>query len=274
MIEQSDTTPRAGDDPRRLRRNPILSISIILAILGAILLATGSLMSAYTDPIAAQRIRSGSECERAVPNTEENQHCDSELWQHSMDSLRTSKWSLVDLGVGLLMSAFSIFAWIKCNGQNSWRESVTPRRSFSIVALVSFTWWMQIPGYLDFFIKEHSRGYYPWWADSIAIPMFGIESVVQRLFLPYLVVWLIFVAGGQLPVRVFSTIPGRPVINVFWTVAAALLAVPIGLALIGAILDGMTLMVPCLWLTLWLILCARAAALTRHRPTVELPQIC
>jgi hypothetical protein len=274
MIEQSDTTPRAGDDPRRPRRNPLLSISIVLAILGAILLATGSLMPAYTDPIAAERIRSGSECERGVPNTKENSQCDSELWQRSMDSLRTFKWSLVDLGSGVLMSAFSIFAFIKCNGQNSWSESVTPRRSFSITALVGLAWWMQIPGYLEFFFKELSRGYYPWWADSIAIPMFEIESSVRRLFLPYLVVWLIFVAGGQLPVRVFSTIPGRPVVNVFWTVAAALLAVPIGLALIGAILDGMTLMVPFLWLTLWLVLCARAAALTRHRPTAERRQIC
>jgi hypothetical protein len=94
-------------------------MSIILAILGAILLATGSLMPAYTDPIAAERIRSGSECERGVPNTKENRQCDSELWRRSMDSLRTSKWSLVDLGRGLLMSAFSIFALIKYNGSNS-----------------------------------------------------------------------------------------------------------------------------------------------------------
>jgi hypothetical protein len=69
------------------------------------------------------------------------------------------------------------------------------------------------PGISGVFFKELSRGYYPWWADSIAIPMFEIESSVRRLFLPYLVVWLIFVAGGQLPVRVFSTIPGRPVVN-------------------------------------------------------------
>jgi hypothetical protein len=142
------------------------------------------------------------------------------------------------------------------------------------MALVSLAWWMQIPGYLDLFTNGLSRGDYPWWADSIAIPMFGIESFVRRLFLPYLVIWLFFVAGSQLPVRVFSTIPGRPVVNVFWTVAAALLTVPIGLALIEAILDGMTLMVPVLWLTLWLVVCARAAALTRHRPTVERSQIC
>jgi len=42
--------------------------------------------------------------------------------------------------------------------------------------------------------------------------------------------------------------------------------VPVGLVLVGAILEGPIVMVPFLWLTLWLILCARAAALTRHRP--------
>jgi hypothetical protein len=91
------------------------------------------------------------------------------------------------------------------------------------------------------------------------------QSILLRLFLPYIAIWLIFIVGARLPASVFSNVPGRPLVNAFWTGAAALLFVPIGLVLIGAILEGPILMVPFLWLTLWLTLCARAAALTRHR---------
>ena len=124
---------------------------------------------------------------------------------------------------------------------------------------------MQIPAYALHFITEMTRGYHPHWADTIAIPMIESESIVLGLFLPYIAIWLVFVVGARLPVSLFSTAPGRPLVNVFWTGASVLLMVPIVLVLFGAVLEGPTLMVPFLWLTLWLALCARAAALTRHR---------
>jgi hypothetical protein len=131
---------------------------------------------------------------------------------------------------------------------------------------------MQIPAYFIFFVTEIERGYHPSWADSLAIPVMATEAFVRRLFLPYVAVWLIFVIGGRLPAPVFSKIPGRSVVGLVWTAAAALLFVPIVLCLIGAILEGPVLMVPFLWLTLWLTLCARAAALTRHLPKLEQPR--
>jgi len=42
--------------------------------------------------------------------------------------------------------------------------------------------------------------------------------------------------------------------------------VPIGWYLIIAILDGPMLMVPFLWLTVWLVFSTRASALTWRRP--------
>lgn len=264
MIERFNSTLRAGGNPRRLTQKWLLCLAVLLAVMGAISVSTGSLMPAYTDPVAAERIRSGSECEIGVQNKDENVHCDSELWRRSMNSLRTDKWSLVDLGAGLLASALSILVLAGWNGQKSWKEAVTPRRSLSILALVSLSWLMQIPGYEIFFLTELARGYYPWWADSVAIPIYQTRSIVLTLFLPYLVIWSCFVVGARLPALVFSTVPGRPVVSFFWTFATALLSVPIGLCLIGAIMEGPIVMVPFLWLTLCLTLCARAAALTRH----------
>jgi hypothetical protein len=266
MIEHSSAAPRLADDRRWMRLSSLGSISIIVSILGAILLATGLWMPAYTDSVAAERIRSGSECERGVRNENENLQCNNEQWHRSMDSLRTDKWQFVDLGSGLMASALSILAFAKWKGRKSWSEMATPRRKLSFLILVSVCWLMQIPGYDVFYLMELTRGYHPWWADSIGIPIYETRRLVTNLFLPYLGIWLCFVVGARLPARAFSMVANRPVVNFFWTVSSVLLAAPVGLCLMDAIFEGPTLMVPFLWLTLWLTLCARAAALTRHRP--------
>jgi hypothetical protein len=272
LVEDPNATHQVDGDPRRSPRRWLAYLALLFAGIGAILVAASSLMPAYTDPIAAERIRSGLECERGVQNENPNQVCDTEVWNHSMNSVRTYKWDLFDFGAGLLASALTLFVFAWRNGQRSWKQTNTPKRSLSILVLASICWLMQIPAYFLFFATEIKRGYHPFWADSLAIPVMATETFVRTLFLPYLVVWLIFVVGGRLPAPVFSKIPGRPVVGVVWTAAAALLFVPIALCLIGAILEGPTLMVPFLWLTLWLVLCVRAAALTRHLPKPEQPR--
>jgi hypothetical protein len=99
--------------------------------------------------------------------------------------------------------------------------------------------------------------------------MLASHTNLLQWFLPYMAIWLLFVVGARLPARVFSNVPGRPLVNAFWTGITAVLFVLVASVLVGAILDGPILMVPVLWLTLWLLLCARAAALTRHRPVLE-----
>ena len=242
----------------------------LLVVVGVISIAVGYFMPAYTNPAAAERILSGLECELGVPNKNNGSRCDNQVWHRSMDALRTYKWRLVDLGGGLMASAMSIFVFAKWNGRKSWKEMVTPKRSWPIVVLAALIWLMQIPAYILFFVKEvTARDCCPWWADSMAIPLVQTNVVVLALFLPYMAIWLIFVVSARLPASVFLTVSGRPLVNILWTGAAVLLCALIILYLIIAILDGPILMVPFLWLALWLALCARAAALSRHLPEPE-----
>lgn len=260
-----DETPEAG-----LQRQPprrwLTCLALLIAAAGVILLIIGNLMPAYTDWAAAERVRSGLECERGIVNTDKDQRCDSELWYRSMDSLRTSKWNLVDSGAGLLLSGLTMGVFFWWRGRQPRRLWLTPKSILSILALAALCWLVQIPAYALYFITGMTRGYYPHWADTIIIPMAASERIVLALFLPYMAIWLVFVVGARLPVSLFSTAPGRPLVNALWTGASALLIVPLVLVLIWAVLEGPTLMVPSLWLTLWLMLCARASALSRHRP--------
>jgi hypothetical protein len=265
MIEQPVASPEAGGDQRRVSQPWLGYLALLVATAGLVLLVVGSLMPAYTDPLVAERIRSGLECEPGIPNKNENLQCDSERWYRSMNALRTNKWSLVDGGGGLLASGLTLGVFFWQSRKKPWRQLLTPKSSLSILALAALSWLMQIPAYEVLFLTELARGYYPHWADSIAIPMLQFRTILLALFLPYMAIWLSFVVGARLPVAVISTVPGRPFVNTFWSVAAALLVVSIGLVLIGAILEGPIVKVPFLWLTIWLALCARAAALTRHR---------
>ena len=53
-------------------------LAVLSAVAGLMLLVTGYLMPAYTDSVAAERIRSGAECKRGVPNTNEDRQCETD----------------------------------------------------------------------------------------------------------------------------------------------------------------------------------------------------
>jgi hypothetical protein len=256
---------REVDVQSQFRQRWVIYLTLLIAAAGLVLLTIGLLMPAYTDLEAAERIRSGMECERGIPNADEDRRCDSQQWHRSMDSLRTSKWSLVDGGAGLLLSGLTTCVFFWWRGRRPWRLWLTPKSSLWILVLAGLSWLMQIPAYTLLFMTELARGYYPHWSDAIVIPITQFQSILLGLFLPYMAIWLCLIIGARLPVPVFSTAPGRPFVNAFWTGATALLLVPVVLALIGAVVGGPTLMVPFLWLTIWLAFCARAAALSRHR---------
>ncbi|MDX3968818.1 hypothetical protein ACSHT2_16020 [Bradyrhizobium sp. PUT101] len=248
--------------PRRYR---LACLILSITTVGFLLIAIGIATPAYTDAAASERIRLGQECVPGVPNASPDRRCSDEDWYRSMNNLRTSKWGLVDAGAGLVASGVTMLGFMLWNRKKAWRELSTPK-SIWIVGLASAAWLLQIPAYDLLFMTELTRGYYPPWSDSVVIPMSQVQDILLWLFVPYLAIWLVFVVGSRLPAKVFSNASGRPLVNAFWTGVTALLFVPVALILIGAILDGPTMIVPLQWLVLWLLLCARSAALTRHKP--------
>jgi len=258
--------------PRWLRSLDYIFLFVFLA--GAILIVVGLFMPPYSDPIAIEKIRSGLECEIGVPNLKSGEMppCESDVWHRSMDGLRTHKWRLIDFGGGLMASAITLFGFVKWHARQSRSMVCTPKRSVTIVALASIVWLMQVPAHSLYYFVEFSRDCCPWWADSLSIPIVDTAQGVLVLLLPWIGLWLVFVAGARLPAPVFLTVPGRPLVNFIWTGAAALLFVPIVINLLIAIIDGPVTMVPFLWFALWLVLCARAAALSRHLSTAKVLQ--
>jgi len=190
MIKQSLAFSEGGGDQPRWLRRWFSYLALLLVVVGSVILVIGTVMPAYTDPVAAERIISGQECKPGVRNSNENFRCDGELWHRSMSALRTDKWRLVDGGGGLLVSGLmmAVFSW--WNARESRSRSLTRTRSLWILALASLCWLMQIPAHLRFFLTEGARDYYPHWADSIAIPIFQVQGLVLEFLLPYMAIWL------------------------------------------------------------------------------------
>jgi hypothetical protein len=212
--EQNDTLKPAGSQSRLLRHWPICLALLVVAV-GFLLVAIGASMPAYTDPVAADRIRSGLECRRGVPNPDVDRLCSNEIWHRSMNELRTIKWGLVDQGGAMLASGLTMCVFLCWSRRKSWRKWSTPRWNFSVLALAAVAWLIQIPAYDLFFITELTRDHLPHWADSISIPMLASHTNLFQWFLPYMAIWSLFVIGARLPARIFSNLPGRPLVNAF-----------------------------------------------------------
>ena len=245
----------------------VLGLALIFGLAGGIGLTAGALKPAYTDSAAAIRILAGAECEIGVPNPNPDGQCESAVWHKSMNSLRTYKWFFVDLGAGLLVTALSYVAFAIWIGGKTGRELTTPKNVSSILGLVALVWFAQLPAFAIFFIADVTqRDCCPWWADSVGIPLMGTAFGVITFSVPYLMIWAPLVIGAKLPVRIDYSVANRPGVNALWTIVAGILGLAVAAYLVAAIFGGLTLMVPFLWLSLWLVLCARAAALSRHTP--------
>lgn len=257
--------------PRKTAWSPhrwLLCIALLLAVIGGSLLTVGILKPAYVDHIAAERLISGIDCdlENNAPDGSRG-NCNGKSWYQSMNALRTNKWPFVDAGRGLLLSALSLFIFAQWMRRKNWGEMVTPGR-ITILVLASLGWLMQMPALTLHLMEDLSRDCCPHWADSLGVSLMGILFGVLAGFLPCIAVWSMFVVGARLPAPVFSQLRRWPFLNIFWSSAAALLlCIPIAVYLVAAIFGGPVLMVPVLWLMLWLSLCARSAALTRHHST-------
>src|SRR5437763_9874004 len=108
MSEDTIVSRETGDIRPRFLPRWLGYLAVLSAVAGLMLLVTGYLMPAYTDSVAAERIRSGAECKRGVPNTNEDRQCETDQWYRSMNAVRTNKWSLVDAGGGLLLSGLTV----------------------------------------------------------------------------------------------------------------------------------------------------------------------
>jgi len=183
------------------------SIPAVLIAIAILPLGVAWSIPAYSDPDWDREFLS-------VDVSAENSQELSKRWYSAKAAAQTPRNDLVDLSIGLLALAFStaaLFRLKRINVVSDLRSLSTPdsRRDFLVAATLA--WCSFVPAQWVALSFEASRGDFPWWADSIAIPgyqilMAGILGLPIVLAGVQLALW-----RSELPRSLWSRpIAGRP----------------------------------------------------------------
>lgn len=187
-------------------------------------------------------------------------------WRAQMSQVRSLKYPLQDAGVGLVsfcVTVLGVMAWEGKRFGDLIREARSPRAVWQFLVVGAVAWLALIPS-LDYMLdRDLGRGYFPWWADSIAIALFpGVAFLLALLPVLLLVGWLT-VRRCPLPVSLWHWDRGRPIRSWCWSLVLGAMTIVSALMAIEAVLAGDFIQVPAAMVGAYLFLAARAAATSR-----------
>lgn len=245
----------------KLASHTLTAIWIGLVATGLVLVVWAAATPEYIDAARANELRS-----ILAPGSQEER----DQWFRDMAALRTNKWPLHDAGCGLAtlgISVLAVISWFGLRDIQNFRRMSTPQSGWRFLLLGSVIWLAFLPVMAFAVIEDVTRGYAPHWADSIGIPLAGIGASILVPW-PFLVLigWLVFLWGASLPVPLWIWNKQRKWQSVFWTILCALLALPLSLMILLTAIYGPFLAIPLFIVGLYLVLAARAAAISRSMP--------
>ncbi len=236
------------------------SLVIVGAIAGAILIRQSEALPEYDDPASAAALQDWGTCA-------DDPQCRAS-WHERMAAARSAKWPMRNLGVGLCVLVGWLGAMLAFHRLGDLRRlarMTTPGSKLAIVGDIGVVWVGYTFAEGEILIREFGRGYYPPWADSIAIPAYYLRSFVELLPIPLLIGFLVL-WGARLSAPLWLWDRDRP-----WRSGiASLVCAPLVLLVVDAlhwrVRDGSLLGVPVGLLALYLVLSARAAVIFRRMP--------
>jgi len=116
---------------------------------------------------------------------------DSERYQDLRDEMLTPKYSLQDYGITLLALAI-VFQFVTRTGNFALSS---PKRTSTVVAVAISLPFVTTAGYVFDLFQGITRGEFPHWADSLAIPLMGAPFLFIA-FLVWSTLHLLFLVRG------------------------------------------------------------------------------
>ena len=228
-----------------------------LIIVGIALRSIGAVLPEYRDPDWSEPVLQASESIGADFDSL------TTMWYARKAEAETPRRRLMDLGAGVAALGASVALLFAGRRVRSWRDVFgldSPSTRTGFVAFAALVWLSFIPAewlWLDYTAK---RGDYPWWADSIAIPMsqtqvFGLWGAPIIVIGAALAVW-----GVTLPVKLSA----RPILgrSYLWAPLLTIMSV-LSLGVLASGVFANPFIVPPALFTLYLLLSGRATAARR-----------
>ena len=227
-----------------------------VAAVGAGLFAYSRMLPVYTDPERAAKLKIDACTDSGVRPG----------WSAELMSLETLRHPLMQGGSSLVLAAATLWFVYRIYGrQNGWRLTSPSSKSafFAIgIGVIGLSFASQMYSLdLDF-----RRGAFPWCADSMAIPIFGLVIVYSVLTVACLFAGAIASMGiVRVPVSLFAW-PRNDSVFRTWaiTILAAVIAVPIAAVGILEASNSSFIGTPAAILALYLIESTRSALVSRE----------
>lgn len=190
----------------RSRRPAILWALFVAAILiGVALIQYGRSIEPYNDSARAAELISADYCFYGEAGEKDEQAAN---WYRERDALLTSHYSLINAGSSLVVATVAVgllLLWLRLSGNGNLPLLRTPSRKWHFFvagsAIIIGSYFGLVFG-LDLDLE---RRMFPWCADSIAIPMFGLGFVtLVALPITLLVGFVITLFFRALPVSLWQ----------------------------------------------------------------------
>ena len=239
----------------------IPTLSALLIIIGIFLLAVSHNRPIYNDPQEAQRLLSINYA--IVPNTEKDNF--TQDWFIKMDKLRTDKYPLLDMGINLITTAISLVILSIISKDwtfQAFKNLKTPPKRTYFILLGSVGWIGLHIAELQMLTIDFKRGEFPWWADSLAIPMTSIYlSLMITLPILILIGTLLLCHNPTLPISLWVWDHSNRLKSSIWSVLYGIGIICIAVMMYGNLTHSTFLHFPVYFLGIYIMLSARAAAI-------------
>ncbi|RYE24372.1 MAG: hypothetical protein EOP45_05880 [Sphingobacteriaceae bacterium] len=221
----------------------ILKVIFFLSIVvGLCLYGYSTQLDYYTNPEAKEKLDSeaGSNLD-LVQDKQWKQHYYAET-----DKLKTEKLFFEDLGSGLAIASATVLLFLLLKRVSSFTDllllqTMTRRQ---VLIFSNLIWLVMFPATWWYYTYRAERGDYPWFADTVIIPIMEQTLTYLIAFIPLnLFIWLTSI-DSRLPTYVFikpNSYDGREIMKeIFWSLWLLLNL----LLLYGFIKDGDHLAIP------------------------------
>jgi hypothetical protein len=207
----------------------IFAICIALGLAGEALVLKAESLPEWTDEARANAIQLREYPDAVASNPDLDRQFYLQ-WKRDLDSVRTAKWPLFDVGSGLMTLAASCAIAILLLGIHDRSDLAalrTPRRRWQILLLAGLLWGLFWAACIAYLLVSFSRNEYPWWADSIIIPMMA-ATFVAVVFGPLVAaaIWFASLRHSSLPAPLWAWPARRGVLSamaqIWWIGIAAL----------------------------------------------------
>ena len=181
-------------------------------------------------------------------------------WFAMRASSETGRRRCNDIAIGLFVAGITLACIWLVNDIRSpadLRRLSTPATRRKFYSLATWVWLSFIPAEWLFYFYALAQGDFPYFGDAIMIPMVS-ELILGLIALPFILIGVrIATSRASLPQKVFSMpfFGSRPFVAITISVCIVL---DLYVLVIG--IDGRFFIVPSAIMTLYLLLCGRAAA--------------